>query len=81
MKTKSRGRIVADPKICHGRPTFRGTRILVSDVLELVADGMDWNDIIKECHGSISRFAIAEAIRRAGQAMTRHADEFVEGPV
>jgi uncharacterized protein (DUF433 family) len=22
--------IVADPEICHGQPTFRGTRILVS---------------------------------------------------
>ena len=32
--------IVTDPKICHGRPTFRGTRGLVSDVLEQVARGM-----------------------------------------
>jgi uncharacterized protein (DUF433 family) len=55
--------ICADPRICHGKLTFRGTRILVSDVLELVADGMKWDDIIKECHGSISRAAIAEAIR------------------
>jgi uncharacterized protein (DUF433 family) len=26
--------VVADPSICHGAPTFRGTRILVADVLE-----------------------------------------------
>jgi uncharacterized protein (DUF433 family) len=26
--------IVTDPGICHGKPTFRRTRILVSDVLE-----------------------------------------------
>jgi hypothetical protein len=26
--------IVADPDICHGKPTFRGTRILVADVLD-----------------------------------------------
>jgi hypothetical protein len=25
--------IVADPEICHGQLTFKGTRILVSDVL------------------------------------------------
>jgi uncharacterized protein (DUF433 family) len=60
--------IVSDPKVCHGKPTFRGTRLLVSDVLELVASGMSWDDVIKECHGSISRRAIAEAIRFAGQA-------------
>ena len=26
--------IASDPEICHGEPTFRGTRILVADVLE-----------------------------------------------
>ena len=37
--------IVSDPKICHGKPTFRGTRVLVSDVLEQVASGMAWETI------------------------------------
>jgi len=68
-KKRARRFIVADPKVCHGKPTFRGTRLLVSDVLELVAAGTDWDDIINECHGSISRAAIAEAIRFARQAM------------
>lgn len=36
--TRSLGRyIVADTEICHGKPTFAGTRILVADVLEQVA--------------------------------------------
>jgi len=40
MKAKRFGRyIVAAPKICHGKLTFRGTRIMVSAVLELVAEG------------------------------------------
>jgi len=70
MKAKRFGRyVVADPKVCHGKLTFRGTRILVGCVLELVADGMDWDDIIRECHGSISRAAIAEAIRLAGRVL------------
>jgi uncharacterized protein (DUF433 family) len=73
--------ICADPNVCHGQLTFRGTRILVNDVLELVATGMDWDDIIVECHSSISRSAIAEAIRCAGAAMAQHADEYVERPV
>ena len=82
MKTKRIGRyICADPKICHGQLTFRGTRILVSCVLELVADGMDWDDIIKECHGSITGPAIAEAIRFAGMTMVRHVDEKLRRPV
>lgn len=39
--------IVTDPRICHGQPTFRGTRILVSDVLEQVATGMAWKSIVE----------------------------------
>ena len=81
MRKKSVGRFIcADPKVCHGQLTFRGTRILVSDVLELVAAGTTWDDIIKECHGSISRRAIAEAIRLAGRAIVEHADEYLERP-
>jgi uncharacterized protein (DUF433 family) len=47
--------IVTDPNICHGKPTFRGTRIFVSDVLEQVASGMAWEIIIEEWHNSISQ--------------------------
>jgi uncharacterized protein (DUF433 family) len=68
--------IVADPRICHGKLTFLGTRIFVTDVLDLVASGMPWNKIVKECHGSISEEAIAEAVRLAGRAFIDHADEY-----
>ena len=60
--------IIKDPSICHGEPTFRGTRILVRDVLDQVANGMDWNNIIKEWHGAISKDAITEAVRLAKDA-------------
>ena len=30
--------IVTDPEICHGKPTFKGTRIMVWQVLDDVAD-------------------------------------------
>jgi uncharacterized protein (DUF433 family) len=53
--------IVSDPEICHGKPTFRGTRIFVSDVLEMVAEGMAWETIIEQWHGSITKEVIAEA--------------------
>lgn len=60
--------IVADPKVCHGRVTFRGTRIFVQDVLELVAQGTDWDEICREFHGHISHEAIAEAVQLAGKS-------------
>ena len=67
--------IIADPKVCHGQPTFRGTRILVADVLEQVASGMAWDCIVEEWRGSISQDAIAEAVRAASRTFLEHAHE------
>ena len=82
LKARLMGRyIVTDPKICHGKPTFRGTRVLVSDVLEQVAGGMAWDTIIEEWNNSITRDAIKEAVQLASQALLKHADEFILGPM
>jgi len=54
--------IISNPVICHGKPVLRGTRIMVSQVLEQVASGMVWDAIIEEWRGSISKEAIAEAV-------------------
>jgi len=76
MSKKVVGRyIVADTKICHGQPTFRGTRILVADVLEQVAAGMAWKSIIEEWRGGITEEAIAEAVRLALETFREHAHE------
>jgi len=72
MKAKRRatGRYVAvDKRICHGQPTFRGTRILVADVLEQVASGMAWHAIVEEYRGKLSQEAIADAVRLAREAL------------
>jgi len=61
--------LVADPRICHGKLTFKGTRIFVEDVLEQVAQGMDWDTIVREWRGSITKETIAEAVHLAGQAL------------
>ena len=69
--------IVTDSRICHGKPTFRGTRILVADVLEQVAGGMSWEAIIEDWDGKISKAAIQEAVHLASDALLKHADEFI----
>ena len=68
--------IVSDPDICHGKPTFRGTRILVADILEQVGEGLAWETIIEEWRGSITKESIAEAIRLSRQAFLEHAAEY-----
>jgi len=81
MEAKLIGRhIVTDPNICHGQPTFRGTRVFVSDVLEQVASGMAWETIIEEWHNSITKEAIAEAVQLASQALFEHIDEYILEP-
>ncbi len=39
--------IVADPTICHGKPTFVGTRVMVWQVLEMLAAGKMEESILK----------------------------------
>lgn len=41
-------RITIDPDICHGKPTIRGSRLLVSTVLELLAGGATWDEILDD---------------------------------
>jgi uncharacterized protein (DUF433 family) len=72
--------MVIDPEICHGKPTFRGTRIMVAQVLEMVASGIAWETIIEQCHGNISREAIAEAVSLASKVFIEHAQEYALEP-
>ncbi|MBI3051812.1 DUF433 domain-containing protein [Candidatus Woesearchaeota archaeon] len=39
--------IVADPDICHGKLTFKGTRVMVWQVLEMLEDGKSSGEIVK----------------------------------
>jgi len=68
--------IVADPDICHGKPTFLGTRIMVTQVLKQVARGMPWSKIVAEWRGSVSKDAIAEAVELAQRIFEDHAGEY-----
>jgi uncharacterized protein (DUF433 family) len=41
-------RIVTDAGICHGKPTVRGTRIMVSVILDNLADGLTPQEILDD---------------------------------
>ena len=43
-----RARIVIDPKVRFGKPTVRGTRITVGDVLSYLASGMSEDQILAD---------------------------------
>jgi uncharacterized protein (DUF433 family) len=52
--------IVVDDEICHGKPTFKGTRVLVSDVIELLAAGLSIEEIIRDYYPSLNEDMIKE---------------------
>ncbi len=41
-------RITIDPEICHGKPTIRGLRYPVENMLELLASGMTIDELLKD---------------------------------
>jgi len=41
-------RIVVDPRMCHGKPIVRGTRVPVARVLGYLAGGMGFEDVTRD---------------------------------
>jgi len=41
-------RITADPNICHGKPCFKGTRVMLSVVLDSLAEGAKPEEILAD---------------------------------
>lgn len=63
--------IVVDSEICHGKPTFKGTRIMVSIVLEMLEDGATTKEII-EAYPSLSKKHIKAALDFAAKITERN---------
>jgi uncharacterized protein (DUF433 family) len=59
--------IVSAPGVCRGRPTFKYTRIDVRHALGYLAAGVDLDEISIRFGGGVSREALQEAERLAGQ--------------
>jgi uncharacterized protein (DUF433 family) len=58
--------ITVDPKVCHGRPCIRGTRIPVSVVLDNLAANIDVEDLLRS-YPSLNRDAVQAAIAYAAE--------------
>jgi uncharacterized protein (DUF433 family) len=66
--------IVADPRVLHGAPSIHGTRIPVAMILEQVAEGCPWDEIVRDWEGKVPREAIAEAVDLARRAFVEQQD-------
>lgn len=62
------GLIVSNPEICGGRPTIRGTRVRVSDIVDMLAHGSTPQEIV-EAYPYISLEQIRAALAFAARML------------
>ncbi len=61
-----RKRIIVDPSVCHGKVCIKGTRIMVSVILDNLAEDFSPEEIIKS-YPSLKRNDIQAAIAYAAE--------------
>jgi uncharacterized protein (DUF433 family) len=59
--------ISVDPAICHGQPCFKGTRILVYLVLELLETGISPEEIVRDYYPTLTKESIQAALHYAAE--------------
>jgi uncharacterized protein (DUF433 family) len=63
--------LAADTRVCRGRLIFKGTRILVSDALELTKAGYTPEVIARQYRGMITVKGVREALALIRRGLVR----------
>ena len=58
-------RIIVDPQIHFGKPVIKGTRITVQNVLELLNEGLTFNQIIQNYYPDLKNDDIRACLQYA----------------
>ena len=58
--------ITVDPNVCHGKACIKGTRIMVSVILDNLAAGLSPDEILRS-YPSLTREAVQAAITYAAE--------------
>ena len=64
-------RITTDPAVCHGQPTVRGLRYTVQGLLELLAAGMTFEQVLED-YPDLGRDDLLAALEFGALATGRH---------
>ena len=67
MRTEINNYIIVDSEICEGKPIFKGTRIMVWQVLELLGTGINIEEIIKDYFPQLNKEAILSILNYASK--------------
>ena len=78
MRIEINNYIVADSEICHGKPTFKGTRIMVWQILEMLEAGMPIKEILTAFPTRLTKNQIKAALHYAS-VIARGSDNVVVG--
>ncbi|MBU1501628.1 MAG: DUF433 domain-containing protein [Nanoarchaeota archaeon] len=67
MRIKINDYIVVDSEICGGTPTFKGTRVMVWQVLELLGAGISIDEILRDYFPSLTKPTIFSVMTYASK--------------
>ena len=67
MRIEINESIVADSEICGGTPTFKGTRVMVWQVMELLGAGVSIEEILQRYFPHITKPAILSVLTYASK--------------
>ena len=62
------GRIEINPAVCSGKPVIRGTRIMVRNILGMVAGGYSVDDIVAS-YPELERADVIAAVEYAAEVV------------
>jgi len=65
-----RERISINPNICHGKACIKGTRVMVSVILDNLAEGESYDSVIEGYR--VTREDIQAALQYAGDVTSEH---------
>lgn len=71
-------RLSVDPNICHGKVCVRGTRIMVSVILDNIAAGLSEDEILRS-YPSLTREDIRASVQSAAELASDRIVPFLSG--
>ena len=71
-------RIQVSPRICHGKPVIRGTRIMVWQILDLLESGLGFEQIREDYFPQLTTADIQACLQYAN-ALIKHEEVHLVG--
>lgn len=71
-------RISVNPNVCHGKPCIKGHRVMVYQILELLENGLTFDEIIHDYFPHITKDDIRASIHYANSIIKNEEIHYYE---